>query len=89
MLTEFAERVRRDAPPLAVVLDVTVEHVSEPVVGASGFRIVPSVRTRGARTLVPPDVGICADCAREMADPRTAATGIRSSTAPTAGPATR
>jgi len=69
VLTEFAERVRRDAPPLAVVLDVTVEHVSEPVVGASGFRIVPSVRTRGARTLVPPDVGICADCAREMADP--------------------
>ncbi|WP_107986661.1 carbamoyltransferase HypF [Rhodococcus sp. OK519] len=69
LLVEFAERVRRDAPALAVVLDVTVEEVSEPVEEPPGFRIVPSMHTPGARTLVPPDVGICADCAREMADP--------------------
>ncbi|MCA1005183.1 carbamoyltransferase HypF [Rhodococcus hoagii] len=69
VLAEFAERVRRDAPPLAVVLDVIVEQLSGPVDGPPGFRIVPSVHTPGARTLVPPDVGICADCAREMADP--------------------
>lgn len=69
LLAEFAERVRRDAPPLAVVLDVTVEHVTGPAEEPAGFRIVPSVHTPGARTLVPPDVGICADCAREMADP--------------------
>ncbi|WP_420879317.1 carbamoyltransferase HypF [Rhodococcus sp. (in: high G+C Gram-positive bacteria)] len=69
VLAEFAERVRRDAPPLAVVLDVAVEHLDGPVADPSGFRIVPSLHTPGARTLVPPDVGICADCAREMADP--------------------
>lgn len=68
-LAEFAERVRRDAPPLAVVLDVTVETVAAPRDDAPGFRIVPSLHTPGARTLVPPDVGICADCAGEMADP--------------------
>ncbi|MCL2535136.1 MAG: carbamoyltransferase HypF [Nocardiaceae bacterium] len=66
-LAEFAIALRRDAPPLAVVVDVTVES-SEPR-GDTAFRIVPSLHTPGARTLVPPDVGICADCAREMSDP--------------------
>ncbi|WP_430334316.1 carbamoyltransferase HypF [Rhodococcus sp. ACT016] len=66
-LAEFAIALRRDAPPLAVVVDVTVEP-SEPR-GDVAFRIAPSLHTPGARTLVPPDVGICADCAREMADP--------------------
>ncbi|GAB2635032.1 carbamoyltransferase HypF [Prescottella soli] len=66
-LAEFAIGLRRDAPPLAVVVDVTVEP-SVPR-GDDGFRIVPSLHTPGARTLVPPDVGICADCARELADP--------------------
>ncbi|QBJ98626.1 carbamoyltransferase HypF [Rhodococcus sp. ABRD24] len=66
-LAEFAVALRRDAPPLAMVVDVSVE----PTVtrGERGFRIVPSRHTRGARTLLPPDVGICADCIREMADP--------------------
>ncbi|MGF7120360.1 carbamoyltransferase HypF [Rhodococcus sp. BE178] len=68
-LTEFARRLRCDAPPLAVVLGVTVEEIPAHGDGAREFRIVPSVHTVGARTLVPPDVGICVDCAREMADP--------------------
>ncbi len=66
-LAEFVIGLRRDAPPLAVVVDVTVEP-SRPR-GDDTFRIVPSVHTAGARTLVPPDVGICDDCARELADP--------------------
>ncbi|RVW09452.1 carbamoyltransferase HypF [Prescottella agglutinans] len=66
-LAEFTIGLRRDAPPLAVVVDVTVEPALPR--GDDTFRIVPSLHTPGARTLVPPDVGICADCAREMADP--------------------
>ncbi|CAM3144543.1 carbamoyltransferase HypF [Prescottella defluvii] len=68
-LAEFAERVRRDAPPLAVVLEVTVAPMPVHGDGARDFRIVPSRHAAGVRTLVPPDVGICEDCAREMADP--------------------
>ncbi|RVW01859.1 carbamoyltransferase HypF [Rhodococcus spongiicola] len=66
-LTEFEARISREAPPLAVVVDVTVE----PAVprGEGDFRIVPSRHAPGGRTLVPPDVGICTDCARELAEP--------------------
>lgn len=37
--------------------------------GASGFEIVGSRSADGSRTLVPPDVAVCADCLREMRDP--------------------
>ncbi|QCQ92653.1 carbamoyltransferase HypF [Rhodococcus sp. SGAir0479] len=66
-LAEFARRLRADAPPLAVVVDVTVAPAAPR--GDDEFRIVDSLHRPGARTLVPPDVGICTDCARELADP--------------------
>lgn len=67
-LAEFERRIVADAPPLAEVVDVAVAAAIPPH-GDDEFRIVPSRHTAGARTLVPPDVGICADCARELADP--------------------
>ena len=55
-------------PPLARVLTTAVADLP-PVAGETGFRIVPSRRAPGARTLIPPDVATCADCLADMADP--------------------
>lgn len=62
----FCRRVRTDAPPLAVVADVRSESV--PVRGGTEFRIGAS-RPAGGRTLVSPDVAICAHCLHELTDP--------------------
>ncbi|MGW0176459.1 carbamoyltransferase HypF [Rhodococcus sp. NPDC003322] len=66
-LDEFARRLRDDAPPLALLAEVT--GAARPPRGERDFRIVDSHRTDGARTLIPPDVATCADCLRELHDP--------------------
>lgn len=66
-LDSFVAALTQAPPPLAVVLDVRVHERGAR--GASGFRIVPSRRRAGARTLVPPDVAVCDDCLAELADP--------------------
>ncbi|WP_371407357.1 carbamoyltransferase HypF [Kribbella sp. NBC_00662] len=65
-VTAFADRVRTDAPPLAVVSGVSTERL--PVVGGTEFIILDSTAGPG-RTLVSPDVATCADCLAEFADP--------------------
>ncbi|MBF6225477.1 carbamoyltransferase HypF [Nocardia abscessus] len=65
-LDEFAERLRRRPPPLAVV--EAVEQTDIPVRGGTGFHIADTTRD-GGRTLASPDVAICADCERELRDP--------------------
>ncbi len=67
-LDELVRRIEVQAPPLAVV--VAVRQESRAVRREVGFSIVPSRTRAGTRTLVPPDVGTCADCNRELADPR-------------------
>lgn len=62
----FCRRMRRDAPPLAVVEDV--EWVELPVRPAAGFTIAAS-GPGGGRTLVPPDVATCDRCLAELTDP--------------------
>ncbi|GAA1509673.1 carbamoyltransferase HypF [Nocardioides humi] len=66
-LDAFVAALTAELPPLAVVLDVRV--TERAVLGASGFRIVPSRHRAGARTLVPPDVAVCDDCLAELRDP--------------------
>lgn len=64
----FITQVLDDAPPLARVLSHVVRDL--PVRnGESGFRILPSRRADGARTLLPPDVATCPECLAEMRDP--------------------
>lgn len=63
----FLDRLRGDPPPLAVVEAMDVEDI--PAVGGTGFRIVDSSRSGRGRTLVSPDVAMCADCRAEQRDP--------------------
>ncbi|HEX2782885.1 MAG TPA: carbamoyltransferase HypF [Ilumatobacteraceae bacterium] len=67
VLEEFADRLRRDAPPLARVESVSQAAMS--LSGAGGFVIVESSPGGGARTLVPPDVATCHECMAEVFDP--------------------
>lgn len=64
----FVRAVREGAPALAVIDEVAVQERAE-IPGESDFRIVESRRAGGARTLIPPDVGCCDDCRRELRDP--------------------
>jgi hydrogenase maturation protein HypF len=61
--------IRRQPPPMARVDDVTVTAIAPN--GEPGFAIIDSRRDPGEqrRTLVPPDIAICADCLRELRAP--------------------
>jgi hydrogenase maturation protein HypF len=66
-VAEFRRRVGTDAPPLAEVESILDEEL--PVDGAAGFAILASPAGGSGRTLIPPDVGTCADCLAELVDP--------------------
>ncbi len=68
-LDRFTIRLLGEAPPLADIVSVQANPVdTEPTAGA--FEIRASVNAPGTRTLIPPDVATCADCFREIRDPR-------------------
>ncbi|MFG2759992.1 carbamoyltransferase HypF [Streptomyces wuyuanensis] len=67
-VARFCARIAEEAPPLALVESVHDQEV--PVTGDSGFLIVASGKDGPVRTLVSPDTATCADCLRELADPR-------------------
>lgn len=58
--------LRQEAPPLARVHRIEV--VDVPVHGSATFEIVESASGAG-RSWLPPDVGLCDDCRRELHDP--------------------
>ena len=72
-VTAFTHRLRPEAPPLSRVAEVQVTALA-PIDGSVGvdrgdFRIVASPLGGPVATLVPPDVGICDACRRELFDP--------------------
>lgn len=64
----FMETMLATLPPLASVLHRECKDLPEQE-DETEFRIVPSRRRSGARTLIPPDTATCPDCRAEMADP--------------------
>ncbi len=62
----FVDRLPREAPPIAVIDSISSETL--PTTGQTDFVIIPSERSSGP-IFVSPDVAICRDCARELADP--------------------
>jgi hydrogenase maturation protein HypF len=67
-VTEFLARLEREAPPLARVDRVTATRID--TTGAAGFVVAASDPAGPRRVLVSPDAATCADCLRELADPK-------------------
>lgn len=65
---DFVEHLPSEAPPLARITGFSVHEL--PCNGDREFRIVHSARGEQVRTLISPDVALCADCLRELFDPR-------------------
>ena len=63
-LDAFGEALRTQAPLAAAVTAVTYTETA--VLGEVLFRILPSPAGEPARTLVSPDLAVCADCRREI-----------------------
>lgn len=63
----FADAVKSEYPPLARINSVSIREI--PVANDTAFVITKSV-DEGSFTHISPDVAICADCLREMFDPR-------------------
>ena len=64
---DFLHRLRTGPPPLAIIESIVTEQI--PVVGGTAFTIADTSRSGTGRTLVSPDVAMCADCAAELRDP--------------------
>ena len=64
---DFVVRLPQEAPPLARITGVAVREL--PCNGDAEFRIVASRRGEAVRTLISPDVALCAGCLRELFDP--------------------
>ena len=86
-VARFAASIAAAMPPAA-----RIESMSEAAAvvrgGETGFRIVESGTESYAFPPIPPDLPLCADCARELLSRATGATSIPSSPAPSAGRAT-
>ncbi len=63
----FFERVKTSPPPGAVIF--SADMMEEAPRGESEFKILPSMGG-AVEAAVSPDLGICADCERELLDPR-------------------
>lgn len=66
-LDAFMSRLVQEAPALALIRNIDVEHL--PVVGYNDFRIEKSMSDNNANTLISPDVSICNDCRNELFSP--------------------
>ncbi len=66
-IAAFQGRLRREAPPLAVLEHVIAEAVE--ATGEQGFRIAESSASGSPAASVSPDTATCDDCLRELLDP--------------------
>lgn len=62
----FQNALAAEAPVLAHIESVLSEHI--PACGESAFTILPSQTGDVVLAQIPPDVGLCADCMRELFD---------------------
>lgn len=67
-LAELEKRLLAEQPPLADITSLKREAI-EPLACAEGFHIANSQGHSGQSVLVSPDIGVCADCLADIADP--------------------
>jgi hydrogenase maturation protein HypF len=66
-MEQFVHKLRSEAPPLAVIDELTFEPL--PVNGFSSFEIIHSQPVEGAFQPISPDICVCVDCLKEMQSP--------------------
>jgi hydrogenase maturation protein HypF len=66
-LAQFQHALTADAPPLSHIESVAVTTIE--ATGQNTFTILDSQAGATVRAHIPPDVGLCADCLRELFDP--------------------
>jgi hydrogenase maturation protein HypF len=70
-IKRFIEEVKEEKPPLAQIYDMKVNLLEVDSKSFTGFSISESsVERKHSGSVIPPDVAICDDCARELRDPR-------------------
>jgi hydrogenase maturation protein HypF len=68
LVEQFLTRLQSDAPPLAKITSLSLHDVE--LQSDTDFRIVTSRLGEPPKALISPDVAVCADCLREMLNPR-------------------
>lgn len=69
VIDAFVHRLRAEAPPLARITGIEVTPLASGGASPDGFAIVATPTGGRVATSLPPDVGICDDCRRELFDP--------------------
>jgi hydrogenase maturation protein HypF len=67
-LSTFREALENEAPPLARITSIS-QGILTGEVEKGSFRILASIAGDSAKTVIPPDIALCADCLRELLDP--------------------
>jgi hydrogenase maturation protein HypF len=65
---EFLERLPKEVPPLAKLTGLSDREIDPQ--GEPSFRIISTRLGQSAKTLISPDIAVCKDCLRELANPR-------------------
>lgn len=68
LIDQFLTRLQSEAPPLAKVTSLSPRELE--LANDTDFRIVSSLLDAPPKALISPDVATCADCLREMMNPR-------------------
>ena len=66
-INRFLQELNKNKPPPAIIENLLVSHVSPR--GYKVFSIKKSDKRITRRSAIPPDIGICEDCLREIMDP--------------------
>lgn len=67
-IERFQEGIRTKQPPNAKIIRIETTQLAP--IGYMSFRILPSAQTGKKTVLIPPDVGTCKDCEKELFNPR-------------------
>lgn len=65
---KFINTLKSKQPPNARILKIETSPL--PPIGYMSFRILPSAQSGERTTFVPPDIGTCKDCEKELFNPR-------------------
>ncbi len=65
---EFLLRLPKEVPPLAKLTALSDREINPQ--GEQSFRIISTRLDQSAKTLISPDIAVCEDCLRELANPR-------------------